>query len=39
MKSLSKVLLIIIAALALTACIGQDEGKMQGNKSAEQVTK
>jgi PBP1b-binding outer membrane lipoprotein LpoB len=39
MKSFSKILAIIITALALTACIGQDEGKMQGNKAAEQVTK
>jgi uncharacterized lipoprotein YehR (DUF1307 family) len=39
MKMISKLLLVIIAAVSLTACIDSDEGKMQGNKAAENVTK
>lgn len=39
MKMIAKILLIMIATVSLTACIDQDEGKMQGNKAAENVTK
>jgi len=39
MKTIAKILLIMIAAVSLTACIDQDAGKMQGNKAAENVTK
>ena len=39
MKIISKVIMLIIAVSALTACIDKDEGKMQGNQAAQQVTK
>jgi len=39
MKIISKLLILIIAAASLTACIGSDEGKMQGNKAASEATK
>jgi hypothetical protein len=39
MKTIIKILMLVIAAASLTACIDKDEGKMQGNKAAEQVTK
>jgi len=39
MKTISKLLVIIVAVASLTACIGSDEGKMQGNKAAADVTK
>lgn len=38
MKIISKLLMLIIAVVALTGCIGKDEGKMQGNKAADAVT-
>lgn len=37
MKTISKILMVIIAVASLTACIDQDEGKMQGNKAAGEV--
>jgi hypothetical protein len=39
MKIISKLLMLIITIAALSACIDQDAGKMQGNKAAEEVTK
>lgn len=39
MKIVSKLLVLLIALASLTACIDQDEGKMQGNKAAGEVTK
>ncbi len=39
MKIITKILLVMIAAASLTACIDSDEGKMQGNKAAGEVTK
>lgn len=39
MKIISKILMLLIAVAALTACIDKDEGKMQGNKAASEVTK
>lgn len=39
MKIITKLLMIMIAVSALTACIDKDEGKMQGNKAASDVTK
>lgn len=39
MKIMSKILILIIAAASLTACIDADEGKMQGNKAADAITK
>jgi hypothetical protein len=39
MKFISKLLMLIIAVAALTACIDQDEGKMQGNKASDALTK
>jgi hypothetical protein len=39
MKIISKLLILIIAAASLTACIDKDEGKMQGNKAAAEVVK
>jgi hypothetical protein len=39
MKIISHTLMLIIAVVALTGCIDQDEGKMQGNKAASEVTK
>ncbi len=39
MKIINKLLILIIAVASLTACIGSDEGKMQGNKAADAVTK
>lgn len=39
MKIITKILLIMIATVSLTACIDSDEGKMQGNKAASEVTK
>jgi len=39
MKTIGKILVVIIAVASLTACIGSDEGKMQGNKAAADVTK
>ncbi len=38
MKMISKLLLVMIALASLTACIDSDEGKMQGNKAAGDVT-
>lgn len=38
MKIISKLLMLLIAVVALTGCIGKDEGKMQGNKAADAVT-
>jgi hypothetical protein len=39
MKIITQTLMLIIAIAALTGCIDQDEGKMQGNKAASEVTK
>ncbi len=39
MKTITKLLMVILAVSALTACIDKDEGKMQGNKAAGEVTK
>jgi hypothetical protein len=39
MKTIGRVLILIIAVASLTACIGSDEGKMQGNKAAAETTK
>jgi hypothetical protein len=39
MKMISKLLLLIIAVASLTACIDKDEGKMQGNKASDAITK
>jgi hypothetical protein len=39
MKIITKLLMLTIAIFALTACIDSDEGKMQGNKAASEVTK
>lgn len=39
MKIISKLLILIITVASLTACIGGDEGKMQGNKAADAITK
>jgi hypothetical protein len=39
MKTIIKILMVMVVATSLTACIDKDEGKMQGNKAAEQVTK
>jgi hypothetical protein len=39
MKIISKLLILIIAVASLTACIGSDEGKMQGNKASDALTK
>ena len=39
MKSFSKLLMLVIAVAALTACIDKDEGKMQGNKASDAITK
>jgi hypothetical protein len=38
MKTISKILLVMMAVASLTACIDKDEGKMQGNKAAGEVT-
>lgn len=39
MKLISKLLMLIVAVAALTACIDKDEGKMQGNKASDAITK
>lgn len=39
MKMITKVLMLLLAVSALTACIDKDEGKMQGNQAASEVTK
>jgi outer membrane murein-binding lipoprotein Lpp len=39
MKIISQLLALIVAVAALSGCIDQDEGKMQGNKAASEVTK
>lgn len=39
MKIMSQLLILVIAIVTLTGCIGKDEGKMQGNKAAAEVTK
>lgn len=39
MKTISKVLMLIIAVSALVGCIDKDEGKMQGNKASDAITK
>lgn len=39
MKILSKLLILILTVAALTACIDKDEGKMQGNKASDAITK
>jgi hypothetical protein len=39
MKIIAQALMLIIAIVALTGCIDQDEGKMQGNKAASEITK
>lgn len=39
MKIISQLLMLIIAVVTLTGCIDKDEGKMQGNKAAAEVTK
>lgn len=38
MKIISKLLMLIIAVASLTACIGSDEGKMQGGRAASDLT-
>jgi hypothetical protein len=39
MKTITKLLMLIIAVASLTACIDQDQGKMQGNKASDAITK
>jgi uncharacterized lipoprotein YehR (DUF1307 family) len=39
MKIIGQMLMLIIAVVTLTGCIDKDEGKMQGNKAASEVTK
>ncbi len=39
MKIIAKILMLIVAVSALAGCIDKDEGKMQGNKAAGEVTK
>lgn len=39
MKTIGKLLMLIIAIASLTACIDKDEGKMQGNKASDAITK
>jgi hypothetical protein len=39
MKTIARFLMFIVAVAALTGCIDQDEGKMQGGKAAQEVTK
>lgn len=39
MKMIAKLIMVLVAVSALTACIDKDEGKMQGNKAAGEVTK
>jgi hypothetical protein len=39
MKIVSHILILIIAVVTLTGCINQDEGKMQGNKASDALTK
>lgn len=39
MKIIAQFLMLIVAVVALTGCIDQDEGKMQGGKAAQEVTK
>jgi hypothetical protein len=39
MKNISLLILLIITVAALSGCIDQDQGKMQGGKAATEVTK
>ena len=39
MKIIRNTLMLVIAVVALSGCIDQDEGKMQGGKAASETTK
>jgi uncharacterized lipoprotein YehR (DUF1307 family) len=39
MKTIAQVLMLIIAVVTLSGCIDKDEGKMQGNKASDAITK
>ena len=39
MKTICKLLILISAIVTLAGCIDKDEGKMQGNKASDAITK
>jgi hypothetical protein len=39
MKIICKLLILVAAVVTLAGCIDQDEGKMQGNKASDAITK